>query len=281
MEIVDAHPHVIAADRTRYPFAPLGGTLAEWALRGLPCEGYLEALDAAGIARATLVQASLGYGLDNSYVADSAAAHPGRFTAVGAIDLGAPDAPDRMDYWARERGLTGFRIFLTAPNMGPDADAVLDDPRTFAVWERAKALGTPMKLQLRPPMLARAAGLLARIPDVDIIIDHAATISLADGPPYDGARALFDLARYPRANVMISEHVIHAAEAGKATPRSFFERLVGTFGAGRILWGSNFPASPGTPASLLALAQDTLAFLPENDRVAIFGGTAKRLYRFG
>lgn len=281
MEIVDAHPHVIAADRARYPFAPLGGTVAEWVLRGLPCEGYLAALDTAGIARATLVQASLGYGLDNDYVADSAAGHAGRCAGIGAIDLSGPDTPDRMDYWARERGLIGFRIFLTAPNLGPDADAALEDPRTFGVWERARTLGTPMKLQLRPRAFPRVAKLLARFPDVDIIIDHCAQTPLDDGPPYENARGLFDLARHPRAHVLISDHVIRAAGAGKATPRSFFERLLGTFGAGRVLWGSNFPSSPGMPADLLAMAQNALAFLPEADRAAILGGTAKRLYRLG
>lgn len=278
MDIVDAHPHVVAADRERYPFSPLAGTVPEWVLGGLPAEGYAAALDAAGIGRAVLVQGSMGYGFDNSYVADSAAAHGNRFVGVGAIDAAAPETPERMAFWARERGLVGFRIFLTAPGMGEDPFAILEEPRTFAVWEAAHALGTPMKLQIRAGAFPRVGRLAERFPDVDIIIDHFANTPLADGPPYEGARELFALARNPRVHLLLSDHVIRASSQGKATPRSFLERVVGTFGADRILWGSNFPSSQGPVSALLALAVDTLAFLPDRDRAAIFAGTALRLY---
>lgn len=278
MDIIDAHPHVIAADRERYPFSPLAGTVPDWVLSGLPVEGYARALDDAGIGRAVLVQGSMGYGFDNRYVADSAAAQRDRFVGVGAIDVGAPETPDRMTYWARERGLVGFRIFLTAPGAGDDPFAILEEPRTFAVWETARALGVPMKLQIRAAAFPRAARLAERFPDVDIIVDHFAMARLDDGPPYAAAGELFALAAQPRIHLLLSDHVIRAASQGKATPRSFVERVVGTFGAERILWGSNFPSSRGPVRDLLALARDTLAFLPERDRAAIFAGTALRLY---
>lgn len=278
MEIVDAHPHVIAADRDRYPFSPLAGSVPDWVLAGLPREGYAAALDDAGIARAVLVQGSMGYGFDNNYVADSAAAQPDRFAGVGAIDLGAPETPERMTYWCRERGLSGFRIFLTAPGMGSAVFELLDEPRTFAVWETAQALGVPMKLQIRPAAFPRVAQLAQRFPDVDLIIDHCAGIALDDGPPFTKATSFFGLARYPRVNVLLSDHVIRAASQGSSTPRAFFERAVATFGAERMLWGSNFPSSKETVKELLAISQDAVAFLPESDRAALFAGTALRLY---
>jgi predicted TIM-barrel fold metal-dependent hydrolase len=279
MEIVDAHPHVIASDRARYPFSPLAGTVPDWVLGGLPREGYAAALDDAGIGRAVLVQGSMGYGFDNNYVADSAAAQPDRFAGVGAIDLGAADTPERMTYWARERGLAGFRIFLTAPGMGSAAFELLDEPRTFGVWETARTLGVPMKLQIRPAAFPRVAQLAQRYPDVDLIIDHCGGIALDDGPPFTKASSFFGLARYPRVNVLFSDHVIRSASQGTATPRAFFERALATFGADRMLWGSNFPSSKGTVKELLALAQDTLAFVSEPERAAMFAGTARRLYK--
>ncbi len=277
MEIVDAHPHVIADDRTRYPFSPLAGTVPDWVLAGLPRAGYAAQLDAAGIGRAVLVQGSMGYGLDNNYVADSAAAEPERFAGVGAIDLVGADTPERMTYWARERGLVGFRIFLTAPGMGSEIFAQLDDRSTFAVWETAQALGLPVKLQVRPAAFPRIAQLAQHFPDVDLIIDHCGTVRLEDGPPFRMASSFFGLARYPRVNVLFSDHVVKAAAQGGAT-RAFFERAIGTFGAERMLWGSNFPSSKGTVKELLAISQDALAFASERDRAALFGGTALRLY---
>ena len=68
------------------------------------------------------------------------------------------------------------------------------------------------------------------------------------------------------------------ARAGKATPETFFGRLVSEFGASRIAWGSNFPASERSLPELLALAQDALRFLPETDREWIFSRTAQTLY---
>jgi L-fuconolactonase len=278
MDIVDAHPHVIASDRTRYPFAPLAGTVPDWVLAGPPREGYAALLDDAGIRRAVLVQGSMGYGFDNNYVADSAAAEPARFVGVGAIDAAAADVTERMTYWARERGLVGFRIFLTAPGMGDDPFAILEAPATAAIWQTAHALGVPVKLQVRPPAFARIARVAARFPDVDFILDHCGTVELDDGPPYAKAAAFFALAEHPRVHALFSDHTIGAASQGGSTARAFFDRALATFGARRMLWGSNFPSSKGTPKSLLALSLEATAFIPDADRAQMFAGTALRLY---
>jgi len=68
------------------------------------------------------------------------------------------------------------------------------------------------------------------------------------------------------------------AGTGKATPETFFGRLVAEFGASRIAWGSNFPASERSLPELVALGTVTLRFLPEADREWIFARTATTLY---
>ena len=60
--------------------------------------------------------------------------------------------------------------------------------------------------------------------------------------------------------------------------KRFFGRLVADFGAPRIAWGSNYPASERSLPDLLSLAHDTLAFLPDRDREWIFSLTAQTLY---
>jgi predicted TIM-barrel fold metal-dependent hydrolase len=76
----------------------------------------------------------------------------------------------------------------------------------------------------------------------------------------------------------VTERNLVGARAGKATPETFFGRLVADFGASRIAWGSNYPASERPLAELVALAHETLAFLPETDREWIFSRTAQALY---
>jgi predicted TIM-barrel fold metal-dependent hydrolase len=86
-EIIDIHPHVLSADQAAYPLAPLGGKVSGWAsTRPVTAEQFLAAMDATGIAKAALVQASTAYGYDNSYVLDSAARHPDRFAAIACVD---------------------------------------------------------------------------------------------------------------------------------------------------------------------------------------------------
>ena len=58
----------------------------------------------------------------------------------------------------------------------------------------------------------------------------------------------------------------------------FFQRLVGDFGAQRIIWGSNFPTSPGSLLDNLNIAKECLSSLSEEERHWIFAKTAQKLY---
>ena len=50
------------------------------------------------------------------------------------------------------------------------------------------------------------------------------------------------------------------------------------FGANRIAWGSNFPATADTLAGILGKAQAAFATASAEQRSWIFGRTAQRLY---
>ena len=65
--------------------------------------------------------------------------------------------------------------------------------------------------------------------------------------------------------------VVEASEEDRlAAIGTLAKHLVAEFGASRVVWGSNFPASERSLPELVALANDTLAFLPEADREWIF-----------
>ena len=85
-----------------------------------------------------------------------------------------------------------------------------------------------------------------RFPKVRIILDHMARPVLEDGPPYAAATSLFDLARYPNVFLKITPLNVMPEHWGKASPETFFGKLMETFGANRIAWGSNFPATADT-----------------------------------
>lgn len=275
--LIDVHPHVIAADTVRYPLAPLGGKQSDWSrTRPVSFEKMLAAMDQAGIAKSALVQASTSYGHDNSYVADAVGAHPERFAGVFSVDVSQPEAPERIRFWMR-RGLSGLRVFIAGHTVAAK-DARLDDPRSFPAWECAAEAGLPVCVQVRSSGLPQLETLLARFPNVRIVLDHMARPEIEEGPPYAAATPLFSLASYKNLFLKLTTHNVRESRQGKATPESFFGRVVKEFGASRIAWGSNYPASEGTLSGLLAEAREALAALSDAERDWIFFRTAQSLY---
>lgn len=275
--IIDIHPHIISDDTDRYPLAPVGGHQSDWSrTRPVTTEQLIAAMDKAGVAKAAIVQASTCYGHDNSYVADAVAAHPDRFTGVFSCDVLAADAPERMRHWLGQR-LTGMRLFTFGSTM-PDQQSWLDDPRTYPAWDCAADLGLSICLQMSPAALPQMVAMAKRFPKVNIILDHMARPVLEDGPPYAKADSLFALADLPNVYLKLTPRSFHEARKGQASPETFFPKLVATFGASRLAWGSNYPSTEGALPDLLALATDSLAMLSEADREWIFCKTAQSLY---
>ena len=277
MTTIDIHPHIIADDETRYPLAPLGGHQSDWSrTRPVTLEKLIAAMDEAGVDKAAIVQASTCYGHDNSYVADAVAAHPRRFTGVFSVDVLAPDAAERMRFW-RSKNLTGLRLFTFGSTMSTQANW-LDDPKSYPAWACASELGLPVCLQMSARAIAQARAMAERFPDVRIVLDHCARPALDDGPPYAAAASLFELARLPNIFLKLTPRIFAEARHGKATPETFFAKLVTEFGAARLAWGSNYPSSEGALPALLKTAHESLASFPQAHRDWIFAKTAQTLY---
>lgn len=275
--IIDIHPHIISTDTKRYPLAPLGGKQSGWSQdRPVTLEKLVAAMDEAGVAKAAIVHSSTTYGYDNSYVADAVALFPARFTGVFSVDVLAPDAAERIRYWVGKK-LSGLRLFTTGSTM-PGQAPWLDDPRLLPAWECAGELGIPICMQMTPAAIPQLTKLLTRYPKIRVIIDHLMKPPVEEGPPYTGASFLFELARHGNVYLKLTTNNVRSSHRGKATPESFFSRLVKEFGASRIAWGSNYPASEGTLPGMVAEARETLATLSQQDQEWIFFRTAQNLY---
>src|SRR5215831_18448367 len=277
MALIDIHPHVVSTDPTRFPLSPIGEHQSDWSQqRPVTYEAMIRAMDQAGVAKSAIVQASSVYAFDNSYVAAAVAAHPARFTGVFSVDLIAPDAVDEMKYWMGQ-GLTGMRLYTAGTSL-PEQTVWFADPKTFPAWTFAGEAGIPVCMQMRTKGFPQLAPMLERFANVRFIIDHLARTGMADGPPYAAAAPLFALARHPNVYLKVTHRNFEEARNGRATPETFFAKLVAEFGPDRIAWGSNFPAAKQKLPELVALARDSLAFLPQQDRDWIFEKTALTLY---
>jgi predicted TIM-barrel fold metal-dependent hydrolase len=211
-----------------------------------------------------------------SYACDAAAAYPGRFTVVGSVDVLADEAPERIAHWMA-RGLTGLRLFTGGSTAAFDPSWI-DDKRSFPVWELAGELGVSICLQTDAGGLTQVAGLAKRFPAVKILIDHFGRPDLSDGAPYRKASAHFGLAPFENIHFKLTPRTFIDDLKGEATAETLFPRLVQEFGAHRLAWGSNFPASQGTLADNLTRARACLDSLSDEDRSWIFARTAQSLY---
>jgi predicted TIM-barrel fold metal-dependent hydrolase len=275
--IIDIHPHVIATDTARFPLDPLGGTQSTWSRdRPTSWQDMIREMEAAGVAKSAIVQASTAYGHDNSYVAEAIAAYPKRFTGVFSVDVLAPDAVEKMKLWIG-KGFSGMRLFTTGSTM-PGQATWFDDPRSFPAWEHAGAAGIPVCMQMTPQGFPQLRGLMDRFPKVRIILDHLARPQLVEGPPYAADQPFFDLARYEQIFLKVTPVNVTPKEWGKATPQTFFAAVIKAFGAERLAWGSNFPATAGPLSDILKTAQAAFAFASDAERDWIFGKTAQVLY---
>ncbi len=275
--LIDIHPHIISKDTARYPEAPLGGKRSAWSTeRPIDFEQLLAGMDAAGIGKAAIVHSSTTYGYDNSYVADAIADHLDRFTGVFSVDITAPDAIQKIQYW-RDRNCTGLRLFAVGSTVKTDQSWIAQ-PNTFPTWEYCTEHDIPVAISMRQDGLPHLVDLMKRFPDVRIILDHLLHAPMDDGPPYAAAAPLFEMAQHPKVYLKLTSAIVAHTHDGLATPESFLGKVVAQFGSDRVAWGSNYPAVPGTLPQITAASKATLSVLPPEDQENILWRTAASLY---
>ena len=275
--IIDIHPHIISKNEKKYPITPLGGKRSVWSSeRPIDFENLVASMNEAGVDKAAIVHSSTTYGYDNSYMIDSIATQPKRFTGVGSVDFAAPDASEKIRYW-HGKGVTGLRIFSAGSTFEKQADT-LDDPKTFKAWETCAELKIPVVTQLRREGLYMLFTLIKKFPNVKIIVDHLMHAPRGDEPPYARAAFLFELSKYPNVYFKLSTNNVRHTQGTAATPETFFPKLVQEIPANRIAWGSNYPASKGTLPEMVKEAKAALSCLKQSDQDWIFAKTAQSLY---
>lgn len=279
MYIVDCHTHVISPDTDAYPRSPLGGKQSAWAsTRPVTAEGLLALMDASGVNRSVLVQATTAYGYDNSYVIESARRWPDRFIAVGTFDPLAPGAPERLEKEIAA-GLAGVRLFTTGSTVAEQGLWFVDraaDP----FWSAAATAGVPVCLQLRLGEETRPAltELLTRHPDVVVLLDHFGYPDV-DASASGAAALVTEFADADGLHLKLTHRTLEGLQRiGASSASDFLGPVIDAYGARRIAWGSNCPAAEQPLSELVELARGTLEPLEAADREAIMSGTTRRLY---
>lgn len=281
MQYFDTHTHAISTDTETYPIQPLGGTRSDWSQqRPVDVDGLIRSLDQAGIERAALVHASTVYGFDNRYAADALTKHPDRLVGVCAVDFLAETAVDDLRYWIEERGFSGVRIRVSdGTTKVPTPGAGVSDERMQAVWDYVAEHAVPVCIQMHSKDAQKLVDVLEPRPNLTVLLDHAGRPNAAGGPPYPHLAELGQLARFTGVHLKLTPPALRRLEEEPgADVTEVLRQLVSTFGPGRLMWGSNFPASAGPLGELRDRIVDRLSWLDGESRAAVLGGNAARIY---
>ncbi len=198
---------------------------------------------------------------------------------VGWVDLEAANACARIERLVRDGGglLCGLRP-MAQDIADPDwlARASLD--RAFdCLQEHELAFDALVDLPRLPALQRR----LDRQPGLRAVLDHAAKPDIA-GDGFDAwAAAMNTLAQRESLHCKFSGLLtLVAPGADDEVFEPFAEHLFASFGAGRLLWGSDWPVltTHGSFARWLQLAQDLAARHAPGREADIFGGNALRFY---
>ena len=121
--------------------------------------------------------------------------------------------------------------------------------------------------------------MLERFPGVTVALDHLGSVAFDDGPPYETAAPIFDLAKFPNLRLKFSPTNEQSAARGSGNIKDVLQRIVDRFGVDRLMWGSNFSATYEPPyAELVAMGRESLSFLTAEERAKIMGGNALEVW---
>ena len=276
--IVDTHVHVWEIDPPKYPVGPTAPTWNSYPDEPGTTDELLAEMDEHGVDWTVLVQTSWST-WDNGYIADSVERFPNRFIGHGLIDPQDPNNAEQVRYWIKERGLAGFRLH---PMYYPD-EKILLTRQNEPMWEEIASLDAVIQFHLRAEFADQVAVIADRHPSLKLILDHMGY------PQVDVDEAEFqpivDLAQHDNMYLKLSDVAGRSSQDFPyADVQPFIEKLVGAFGAERMVWGTGYPghhrAKHNWPTldQELRLVRAGLPFLTDAQRERILGGTAAEIW---
>jgi L-fuconolactonase len=279
--IVDAHHHLWDPAARRHAW-----------LEGLPqlrrpftLADYRAAAAAAGVTASVLVQVLASAAETGEFLALAAASAGGGPPVVAGVvgwaDLTREDLGDELD---RLRGLPGGDLLVGLRHLAQDEPdpGWLDRPDVKRGLRAVGAAGLAFDLLVRPAQLPAALRAAAELPDVRFVLDHGAKPEIAAGRIEPWAGLVGALAGLPNVACKLSGLVTEAGTGWSAADfLPYVDRLLDSFGPGRLMFGSDWPVCllAASYPEVMALALDTLGGrLSPGERDAVFGANAAGVY---
>jgi predicted TIM-barrel fold metal-dependent hydrolase len=293
-DIVDAHHHIWRQADLPWLSGPMQPRIFgpyEPIRRDYTMREYLDDLAGAGVTRSVYVQTNWAndrFEDEAAWVQQTANENGWPHAIIAFADFGVEDVRPQLDRLAHYPLVRGARMqlhwhenplyrFAARPDLCSDHVV----RRNIA---RLAEYGWSFDLQVFAAQMADAAGLAEACPDVTFILQHAGMLEDLSAQGRSAWRAgMARLASCPNVVSKLSGLGTFIHRNDSAHIASVLSETVAIFGAERCLFGSNFPIEKlwTSYRELVDAYRAAAAPLRADQRDAIFGATAMRVYRLG
>ena len=276
MKKIDAHHHFWRYEAAEYGWIGEGMEVLK---RDFGPEDLKLLLEAAGIDGAISVQARTTLAENDALLAH-AAAHDWIAGVVGWVDLTRADVGETLGRYAGREKFVGVREVLQG--MEDDAYCLRED------FNRGVAalhdFGLVYDILIFHRHLPNAIRFVDRHPNQVFVLDHVAKPEIATAEPgAEWAKNILELSKRENVFCKLSGMVTEVAEGVDWTPgllRPYAEAVLEAFGPARTMFGSDWPVCRlrSEYGRWVSAVGGFAAELSEDERAALWGGTAARAY---
>jgi L-fuconolactonase len=227
----------------------------------------------AGVDRVVLVP-PLWDPEGNEYSMALAQADPDRFAVMGVPEPGAAGLERHLRRCRGQAGMKGIRfLFNSKERLAPLLAGEYD-----AFWPVAEESGMVVAL-LIPGALQEAERIATRHPKLKLIVDHLGVPRGASGPgAFEHLPQLLAMARHPNVYVKavgVGDYALDPYPFRSLEP--VLRQVVDTFGAQRVIWGSDLSRLHHPYRQCVTHFCETLSWLSRDELADIMGGNVCRL----
>ena len=301
MPRIDAHVHVFARASPEFPREVSDQLPAE---REEPVEKLLAEMERSRVDQAVLVQIGGERFEQHTYLRHCLKAYAGRFLGIGLIPEDEPNPQDHMDRLAADGDVIGFRLMFMGGPVDPLAPMDVRTFSTYPIWKHADDKDYVLWLYPQAVDAHTVPFLIDAFPDVRVVFNHMLAtpgkgsfswdekgrpqVECSQFPP-PSRYSTMGLHRYENVYVHVSGQYAFSKQAWPYRDLTgWHERLhvpkdrMQGFGAGRLLWATDFPWIVEEPGyeKLTRVVEELLPELTREELADIMGGTAKRVLRF-
>ena len=276
-DLVDSHHHLWDTDRLRYElFEEIPALRRPYRARDYEAEAT-----SLGVRRSICVEAASARAdgrRETDWLLDEIEGSAVVAGLVAWAPLDSADVRDYLDWLVARPGVK--------PIVGVRRSFEFEDddfPPSVASGARvAGERGLVVDLVLFARSLPATLALVKRCPETQFVLDHLGKPDIRAGTFGPWADAVTELASHPNVACKLSGLPNEAERTHWtiADVRPYVEHAFSAFGSRRVLFGSDWPVIglAGGFARWFAAVQDLIQPLPEDDRRAVLGENAARIY---